>query len=158
MRTTAAVIGGVTTLVVVVAGILLGLYYGGILSNKAQAHYAKRVVTNQVQQRVRTAEFAQATYEQFFNDCNAVVADKAKIAQAKERVAAIRATPDDALDQKQQQLGQAITDLTGLQQIQAETAARYNANAAEYTRGQFLDASLPPRLDPPYNVTCGGGQ
>lgn len=157
MGAAARTLGVVCTLAVLGAGLIVGLYYGGIIGNRLQANYQRRVVTSQVEQNVRRPDFAQATYEQFFNDCNAVVADNLKIGQAKQRIAAIRSLPDDALGRKQERLSDAITDLTGLQQIQADTAARYNAAAAEYTRGQFLAASLPARLDPPYDVDCNGG-
>lgn len=129
-------------------------YYGGIIGNHVQANYQKRVVTSQVQQQVRTAAFAQATYEQFFTDCNDVLADNLKITQARSRVAAIKAEPNDQFGQKAGRVADAVSDLTGLQQIQADTAARYNAAASEYTRGQFLDASLPAQIAPPYNVAC----
>lgn len=140
----------------VVGAVVVGLvgYYGGIFSNNVQASYQGRVVTSQVQQRVRTADFAQATYEQFFNDCNAVVADKAKIAQAQERVREMKLLPEDIFGTKGSKVADAVSDLTGLQQSQADTAARYNAAAAEYTRSQFLAQSLPARLVPPYQVTC----
>jgi hypothetical protein len=143
-------------LVALIAAVWAITYYLGIFGNNVSANFNKRVVTAQVQQKVRTPDFAQATYEQFFNDCNAVVADNAKIELASQRVAAIKAGPDDQFGQKAARLSDAISDLTGVQQAQVETAARYNANASEYTRGQFLDRSLPPRINPPFtSVSCG---
>lgn len=140
--------------VAIVVGVYAAAYYGGIVGNHVQANYQKRVVTDQVQQVVRTAGFAQAAYESFFNDCNAILADNLKITQARTRIAVLRQAPTDSFGQSSQRVADAVTDLTGLQQIQVDTAARYNADAAEYTRGQFLAASLPSHIDPPYNITC----
>lgn len=140
--------------VALVAVALVISYYGGILGNRVQANYNGRVVTSKVQQNVRTAAFAQEVYEQFFDDCNAVVADNQKIAIARKRVAAAKSAPDDSFGTKSGKVADAEADLTGVQQAQADTAARYNAAAAEYTRGQFLAESLPTRLDPPYDITC----
>lgn len=137
-----------------VAAALAASYYGGIIGNNAQANYNGRVVTSKVQQNVRTAAFAQDAYEQFFNDCNAVVADNAKIDIARQRVAEAKTAPEDAFGTKASKVADAEADLAGVQQAQVDTAARYNAAAAEYTRGQFLDASLPARLDAPFNISC----
>jgi hypothetical protein len=136
---------------------VVATYYGGIWGNHLQANYAKRVVTSQVEQQLRTAQFAQATYEQFFDDCNAVLADNEKIAQAQERVKELGSQPDDQFGQKQTKVADAIADLAGIQAARADTVARYNANAAEYTRGQFRDANLPSRITPPYtHLDCQG--
>lgn len=150
-----AVLGGLLAAGIIVAAVVAASYYGGIWGNHVQARYQKRVVTSQVEQGVRTAQFAQAAYESFFNQCAAVVADNAKIDLAQKRVAAAKALPDDAFGQKATSVSNAETDLTGLQQSQAGIAAQYNADAQEYTRGQFLDANLPPRLDSPYKYACG---
>jgi hypothetical protein len=151
MKVALAAVAGV---VAVVAVALVVSYYAGILGNRVQASYQGRVVTSQVQQAVRSAPFAQETYEQFFDDCNAVVADNAKIEIARQRVAAAKAAPDDTFGTKAGKVADAEADLAGVQQAQVETAARYNAAAAEYTRGQFLDASLPTRLEAPYDTPC----
>lgn len=140
--------------VALIAVALVASYYGGILGNRIQANYNGRVVTSKVQQNVRTAPFAQAVYEQFFNDCNAVVADNAKIEIARERVAAVKSAPDDTFGTKAGRVADAEADLAGVQQSQVDTAARYNAAAAEYTRGQFRNASLPTQLTAPFNAVC----
>lgn len=143
--------------VAVLGGVLVAvsLYYGGIVGNHLRANYQKRVVTSQVEQRVRTPEFAQAAYERFFEDCNAVVADNAKIKIAKQRVRAAKAAPNDVFGTKAAKVSDAESDLAGVEQSQAETAAFYNAAASEYTRGQFLAENLPAELVAPYtNVSC----
>lgn len=156
MKTSLAAVGMIAAIVLVVVAVVAGSYYGGIIGNHVQASYNGRVVTSKVQQNVRTAAFAQAVYEQFFNDCNAVVAYNAQIEQAQQRVRQIKAEPDDQFGQKANHVADAISDLTGAQQAQVAVAARYNANASEYTRGQFLDASLPARINAPYDtVSCG---
>lgn len=148
------VIGGALACLATVVGVWALLYYGGVISNNVQANYNKRVVTAQVQQSVRTKEFAQAAYEQFFKDCNDVVAMNGQLEAAKLRIEALKGLPDDVYGTKAQKVADAISDETGLEQGQQAVAARYNANAAEYTRGQFLDQNLPARLDPPYNYQC----
>lgn len=149
-----AVIRAASAVILGVIAILVASYYGGIIGNHVQANYQKRVVTSKVQQQVRTAAFAQAVYEQFFTDCNAVLADNAKIEIARQRVASAKAAPDDTFGTKAGKVSDAEADLAGIQAIQVDTAARYNAAASEYTRGQFLAQSLPPQLVAPFNVTC----
>lgn len=154
MKAFLAVVGGIVALAAIVAAVWAGAYYLGIVGSHVAASSARRTVTNRIQQSVNTPAFAQTAYEQFFNDCNAVVADNLKIGQAQQRVTALKSLPSDSFGQNATKLADALTDLTGLRQAQADTAARYNAAASEYTRGQFLAASLPAHLDPPYSVTC----
>lgn len=146
------VIGSIATGVLALALLFGGLYWGGVLSNNVQASYNKRVVTSKIEQNVNTATFAQATYEQFFSDCNAYVAMNTQIDAAKQRVAdaktnVLAATDGLSKSQALQAESAAEADLTGAIQQQANVAARYAAASAEYTRGQFKDANLPVSLD-----------
>lgn len=147
-------VGGVLIAAVVIGLVWLVTFWLGVFNANVKASSAKRTVTARVEQKVRGADFAQAAYEQFFNDCNAVVADNAKIDIARQRVAEAKTAPEDAFGTKASKVADAEADLAGVQQAQVDTAARYNAAAAEYTRGQFLDASLPARLDAPFNISC----
>lgn len=156
MKVTFAAVGAVAAGIAAIVLIIAVSYYTGVVGNHVQASYNGRVVTSKVQQNVRTPAFAQAVYEQFFEDCNAVVAFNTQIAQAEQRVLAMKAVPDDQFGQKAGRVADAISDLTGVRQAQVATAARYNAAASEYTRGQFLDSSLPARINEPYTVvSCG---
>jgi hypothetical protein len=132
------VVGFVAGFFAVLAIILVGSYYGGIIGNHVKANYAKRTVTSKVQQRVRTAVFAQSVYEGYFNECAAVK------------------TIEASLDAQYNLLDSATTDadksrintnIGGLIGARADAINQYNADAAEYTRGQFLASNLPARLD-----------
>lgn len=154
MKTALHVVGGILGALAVVALVWAGAYALGVLGNKTQASYNKRVVTSKIQQNVNTATFAQAVYERFFDECNHVVALNDQIAQAKERLAETKGLPDDLT--KSQQVGAAITDLTGVRSLQTRVAADYNAQSEQWTRGAFKDANLPQRLVAPYdNIVCG---
>lgn len=122
--------------VAVIAGISVGSYYLGIFGNHVQANYQKRVVTSQVQQQVRTAAFAQTAYEQFFDLCASVQTDEvtldASLTQEK------TASPDDK--------SRLETNIVGLLAARADSINTYNAQAREYTHGQFRDSNLPFRL------------
>jgi hypothetical protein len=153
MKRTLVVLGGLVAVAALVAAVWAASYALGIVGNKTQASYNKRVVTSKIQQQINTADFAQQTYEQFYNECNKVVALNAQIAQLKERLAEAKQLPNDAT--KSQQVGAAITDLTGAEALQTQIAADYNAQSEQWTRAAFKDANLPARLDPPYDVSCG---
>jgi hypothetical protein len=132
----------------VVALALFAAYYGGILGNRVQANYNKRVVTSQIQQRVRTPGFAQAAYERFFALCSSVQTAEVSIEQQKELLA--RAVGSD-----RQRLE---INVAGLVANRADAVNTYNTLAREYTSGQFLDQGLPTSLSLSYSkeapTTC----
>lgn len=129
------IILGVVTLI---AALWAAGYYLGILGNKVQANYQKRVVTYQVQQRVRTAVFAQTAYEQFFNLCASVQSDEATLdAQYAELAQTTDPSNRDRIE----------TNITALIAARADSINTYNAQAHEYTHGQFLDRDLPFQID-----------
>ena len=146
-------VGATVATVLVIAAIWATIYGLGVIGNKTQASFNKRVVTSKIVQKINTADFAQATYEQFFNECNRVSALNDQIEQARQRLAEVKQLPEDVT--KSQQVGAAITDLNGVQSLQTQIAADYNAQSEAWTRVAFKDASLPPRLNPPYDVSCG---
>lgn len=130
--------------------IIVGSYYGGILGNQVQANYNKRTVTNKVQQHVRTPAFAQAVYEGFFNTCAQVQTTEATLDAQYEELAATTNSDDKV---------RILANIAGNKSARADYINQYNADAAEYTRGQFLASNLPARLsNEPYQkgnrTTC----
>jgi uncharacterized protein YcfJ len=121
----------------VIAVIFVGSYYGGIIGNHVQANYQKRVVTNQVQQAVRTPGFAQSAYERFFDLCASVQTAETNLGTQYGQLK--NATGDDKT--------RIDTNIAGLVSTRADAINTYNAEAAEYTHGQFRDRNLPYRLD-----------
>lgn len=150
------ILGGIVATIATIAAILALTYYVGIIGNRVQANYARATVTTKIGQVINQPGFAQATYERFWQECEDVLADNAKIAQGVSRVTQIRAEPDDAFGQKAGRLADAISDVTGLEGLQTQVAADYNAASEEWTRDEFKAVGLPDRLDPPYHLICEG--
>lgn len=154
-KTIATWLGGLVIVTVLILFLIMWSLGIGVFAEKAQANFQKKVSGAQITQNIYQAEFRQNAYETFFKECNDVVAMNAQIVQAEERVKTLKAQPDDLFGQKANNLAVAIADLVGLRQNQTRVAANYNAQSSEYTRNPFKDASLPYRLTPPYEVTCG---
>lgn len=145
MRPLAIAFASIT--VAVVVGLVS--YYGGVLGNSVQANYNKRVVTSKIQQKVRTPEFAQGQYETFFNLCAAVQTAEASLEQQYAQLA-LATAPEDKT--------RININVGGLIATRADAVNQYNADATEYTRGQFLASNLPSRLSAGYmrgeHTTC----
>ncbi len=133
MRNLLAILGAILLFALIGAG----SYYGGIFGNKVQANYQKRVVTYQVQQKVRTADFAQAAYEHFFNLCGSVQDSEASLDALYAQLATAAAADKSQIE----------TNITANIANRAQSINEYNNDSVEYTRGQFLDKNLPAKLD-----------
>lgn len=99
------------------------------------------------------------TYEQFYDDCRAVVALNAKIdnmqRELRERSAAYNPKAD-SFGNEQKAIGSLRTNITGLRNQQADVAEQYNAKSSQTTRAQFKAADLPYTIDLPYeDIECG---
>lgn len=87
-----------------------------------------------------------ASYDQFFDDCNAVKAKERIIGNFREEL------DTGASDQRAVQLQAAITAESNARE---ELIAEYNSNAAkEDTRGAFRDSGLPYQIDPEGVTEC----
>lgn len=92
---------------------------------------------------------AQRAFHQQYND---VQGYKAKIAAAKQELAAVQAqyptSNGTPYDPGAQQVANARATLTGLTQQCQNTVTGYNTDAQSYLTQDFRDAGLPERLDP----------
>lgn len=99
------------------------------------------------------AEYRIANYERFKNDCNAIVAQDAKIANAQDAVdSEVRGKVNTFREQ------QVVQNLQALENVRAEQIAEYNAAASmNETRAKFKDAGLPDYIYPDTEIgaiTC----
>lgn len=93
------------------------------------------------EQTVADGGYRNASYEQFYDQCQAIVAIERKIA---------RMQADTSLPESQR-----ATNVLAQQNIRDDLITEYNADAAKSaTVGQFRADDLPHRIDPDQETTC----
>ncbi|MEU1481486.1 hypothetical protein [Streptomyces sp. NPDC005760] len=96
-----------------------------------------RGVADQRENTVRSGEFRQTTYEEFFDLCEAVQ-------NAEGTIQALREEREAASETRRTQIDQSVT---ALKATRIESVNTYNSKAAQEHRAPFRDRDLPYRLD-----------
>lgn len=136
--------------VAVVVGILLLLFmpFVGVAWNSffSKTTAETRGSTAQRERTVVDPNYRIASYDSFFNSCEAISAKERIIARYEEQLENATATDEKA------RLSAAITAESN---VRDELIADYNADASkEDTRAHFLSSDLPFRIDPEGTTTC----
>lgn len=158
-------LGMIVSFVFMILFFTMWAFAWGVFGENVQAKYNKTVLKPRITQQVYQPDNALAIYANFRNDCRAVVALNVQIDNLEVRyqtAKAVLANGDNAVGTNAQAAADALNDLTGAKNQQANVAEKYNANSANFSKNVFKnlggdDPELPYRIEAPYtNVNCEG--
>ena len=159
-------LGAIVASVLAILFVTMWVFAWGVFGENVQAKYNKAVLKPRITQTIYQPDNALAVYARFRNDCRAVVALNVQIANLEDRYNAAKAVADksdNAIGTNAQAAADALNDLTGAKNQQANVAEDYNARSANFSQTAFKDLGgandpeLPYRIEAPYtNVNCEG--
>ena len=118
-----------------------------------RAAFAPQIGQGQKRINTNTGRYIEATYDQFYDECNAVAMNEAQQQTFIKQLAAAKKSGDKEAEQKAQ------TNLDAITNTHAALAAEYNSDSSKTgTRAQHKASDLPWQINLTYNpqepTTC----
>lgn len=141
-ETSTWLLAGIVVLIVGLAFAFMAVFGVGFFQRTTAGF---RGGTSAIEKTKGNGSFRIASYDAFFNLCNAVKAQEEKIPIAEKNVALFKGTDNEAT---------AVANLSAIASERVTLINSYNAKAAgTATAGQFRASSLPFQIDPNQEVT-----